>query len=247
MWGWSARSRTRMRGKTNSTGARGAAHGALEALQETRAVCARKRRRAAGLLAGAAQIGHQIARSQRHADAAFVEDLALRRHGLTAGGDTAGRERDIGGNDDAARHGTLGDPVVGLVEPLVHDDEGYLRITRHADAAIGNQKNLRNMARSHAVALVLHRAGIGVDEQGRAVRPAHAPGRSCVVKRPRDSMQSSVSGGLMKSSWRQSRAVKLPSAIAASSSRSSLSKLICASRGTSVLIWKGPDMPSGKS
>ena len=142
---------------------------------------------------------HQIARSQRHAVRLSSRISPFGVIGLTAGADAAGRERDIGGDDDTARHSAARRsshrpcrvPHRRMIKAICGSRGTPMR-------PIGNQINLRTMARSHAVAFVLHRAGIGIDEEGRAARFAHKPGLKGVAKRPRASMQSSVSGGLMK-------------------------------------------------
>ena len=76
--------------------------------------------------------------------------------------------------NDAARRGTLGDPVIRLVQPLGHHHALDLRIARRGDHAVRDEPHLRPVARGDAVALVLHRTGISVDIECDRRGPGHA-------------------------------------------------------------------------
>ena len=91
-------------------------HGQIERLEEAGAVARGERPGSARHRACRSQIGHEVARGERHADRGFGERLAVRRNRHRAGPHAAMGERHVGGDDDAAGAGPLGDPVVGRVE-----------------------------------------------------------------------------------------------------------------------------------
>ena len=82
--------------------------------------------------------------------------------------DAAAGERHVGGDDDVAGRGVLDDPVVGDVGALRHDDRLDHRIARGAEAAVGDEGDDEVAAAGDAEDFVLHRAGVGIDEDLRA-------------------------------------------------------------------------------
>ena len=88
---------------------------------------------AAGDFAGRAQIGHQVADRERHADRCFRERLAVRRDHLGARLDAAARQRNIRGDDDIAFAGALRNPVIGGIHAGTGRDALDHRILRHPD------------------------------------------------------------------------------------------------------------------
>ena len=141
------------------------ADGAVELGEEGGAVARRERRRAAAHhLAGLAQIGHQVAHGERHADRSVGERAAVGRDHLGAGLDAAARQRNVVGNDDGAGVGARGDPVVGRIEAGADRDALDHGIARHLDRAVGDHPDAQPMPLGDAIDFLLHRAGIGIDQ-----------------------------------------------------------------------------------
>ena len=127
----------------------------------------------AGDFAGRAQIGHQIAHRQRHADRLFGERLAVRRDHLGAGFHAAAGERDVRGDDDIALAGALRDPVVGGIHAGPRSDALDQRILRHADEIARDHADRQAVPDRDAIDLVLHRAGVGIDIDAGGVQFRH--------------------------------------------------------------------------
>ncbi len=72
-------------------------------------------------------------------------------------------KRNIGGDDDIAFAGALGDPVVGGVHPGTRRDALDQRILRHPDEIARDHADGQAVARGDAVDFVFDRAGVGVD------------------------------------------------------------------------------------
>jgi hypothetical protein len=134
----------------------------VERRQELRAITRRKWLRSAGDFAGAAQLVQQIAGGERHADRILVEGFTVRRNHGGTGLDAAARQRHIGGDDNVARAGAPGDPVVGGIHAGAYHHALNPRLARHRDRAIGDHIDLQPVSLSDAVDLRLHRAGVGV-------------------------------------------------------------------------------------
>src|SRR5690606_15837938 len=81
-------------------------------------------------------------------------------------------EQDVGGDHHRLRGGTLGDPVVGGVEPATHHHALHKRADRHAERAVADHADRRRFACGDPVDFLLHRAGVGVDENAQR---CHAP------------------------------------------------------------------------
>src|SRR5665213_4527029 len=116
----------------------GAADGLVERRQESRAVARGERSGAAGHFAGGAQIGHQVANRQRHADRLLRERLAVWRNHLAACPYTAACQRDIGGNDDIAFAGALRNPVIGSLHAGTRRDALDQRVPRYPNEIVGD-------------------------------------------------------------------------------------------------------------
>ena len=105
----------------------------------------------------------------------------------------AGGERHVGGHHDRALGGALRDVIVGRIHAGGYDDPFDQRaasrsgarfcvrppankiFARYRDRAVAHHHDLDAMALSHAIDLLLHRTGIGVDEDGDGVvRGAHS-------------------------------------------------------------------------
>ena len=149
-------------------GAREPRERGVEPGQEARAVLRRERLRAGRDLARAAQVAHQVAGGERHADRVLGERLAVRRDRLGARLHRACRERHVGGDHDVAALRAFGDVVVGLVHAGAdHDALDEVR-ARHRDRRIRHDDDLQRRAAQHeslghAIDLLLHRAGVGID------------------------------------------------------------------------------------
>jgi hypothetical protein len=146
-------------------------HRLIERREKIRAVAWRKRPRPAGDGAGAAQRIHQIARRERHADRVFGEWLAVRRQHDRAFLHAAARQGHVGGDDDVAAAGAFCNPVVGLIHAAADHDALHYLISRDRNRAVADDEDferraLERMPLGHAIHLLLHRAGIGVDVNG---------------------------------------------------------------------------------
>ncbi len=148
-------------------------HRRIQRLKKRAPVLRRKGLRPACRLARRAQTVHQIARRQRHADALGRERAAIGAEGFGTRLHRAIRERHIVCNDDGPRPRALGDPVVGDIHPRRHDHALDQLVPRHIDEAVGDHEHFEAVARCDAVDLVLHRTGIGIDENDD--RFAHGP------------------------------------------------------------------------
>ena len=138
-------------------------HCFVERREEARAVAGGEGLGAAGDLAHGAQVLHQVAGGQRHADGGFGEGLAAGADDLGARLHAAAGQRDVRGDDDSARRRPLGDPVIRRVKAAVDDDALDHRRLRHQHEAVGHHPDLQAIAAGDTVDLVLHRAGIGID------------------------------------------------------------------------------------
>src|SRR5262245_22677177 len=93
----------------------------IELGKKTRAVLRRHRRRTAGDGAHLPQVAHQIPHRQRLADVVFGQRIALRAEDASALRQAARGEWNISSNNDVARTGLVGDPVVNLAECSLDD------------------------------------------------------------------------------------------------------------------------------
>jgi hypothetical protein len=140
-----------------------AANGLIERRQDCRAVARRKRARAAGDFAAGAQIGHQVAHRQRHADGLFRERLAVGSDDIRARLDAACCKRDVGSDDDIAFLHPFRNPVVRGIHAAARGNPLDQRMVGHADEIARYHADRKAMALGDAINLVLHRAGIGID------------------------------------------------------------------------------------
>jgi len=77
-------------------------------------------------------------------------------------------ERNVGGDDDGPFGGTLHDVVVGLVGTGRDQCALDERRLRNGDRAVADDKDLQSVPFGDAIDFLLHRAGVGVDQdQGR--------------------------------------------------------------------------------
>jgi hypothetical protein len=119
---------------------------------------------AAGDFAERAQVLHQLTLRQGCTDRRCGERFAIGAECEAASLQCAAGEGDVVGDDDVARLHALRDPVVCHIRTGF--DDGELGVRRHANEGIGY--NLHGAARTARdfVNLLLHRTGIGVDEDG---------------------------------------------------------------------------------
>ena len=82
---------------------------------------------------------------------------------LGAGFDAAAGQRDVGGDDDIAFAGALGDPVVGGIHSGTRRDPLDQGIGRHPDEIAGHHADRQAMPGGNAVDFVFDRTGVGVD------------------------------------------------------------------------------------
>ena len=75
----------------------------------------------------------------------------------------AAGQRNVGGDDNRARPGAGGDPVVGGVRRRAGGDALNPGIVGHADEALRHDAHRKPVAGGDAIHLLLHRAGIGID------------------------------------------------------------------------------------
>src|ERR1700730_210241 len=129
-----------------------AADGLIERGQECRAVARRKGFRPAGDFARGAQVCHQVAHRQGHADRLFGEGFSVRRDHFGACLHAAACQRNIRGDHDIALAGAFRDPADW--EPVSDGDAVDLVLYR---AGIGVDKNTGGMGSGcHAARVVLH-------------------------------------------------------------------------------------------
>ena len=122
-------------------------------------------RRPAGDGPALPQLVQQVAQGQRRADVVLGERVALGVEDAGLLRQAAGGQRDVGRDDDVARPGLLGDPVVGRAEARAHDQLDQ-RVGRHPQRGVGHDRDAHRVAAGDAVDLVLDRAGVGVDVDG---------------------------------------------------------------------------------
>ena len=116
-------------------------HGVVEGAEEIGAVARAEGLGARGRLSCLAQMVHQVARRQRHADRVRGKALAGRGEDVGAGFDAAARQRNVRRDDDRARAGPFGDPVVRRVRPGRDDDPFDIRRARDQDRAVGDDEH----------------------------------------------------------------------------------------------------------
>ena len=73
-------------------------------------------------------------------------------------------EQDVGGDHDVAGARRLGDPVVGGVEAVAHHHPLDQRMIGDADPAVADYLTPPPVPPRDPVNLVLHRAGVGIDQ-----------------------------------------------------------------------------------
>ncbi len=71
-------------------------------------------------------------------------------------------QRDIGGDDDVVGLDVIDDPVVGCVEPIVHDFEGEPFLIRGSHPRVGDQGHVETIPSGDAVDLLFDRTRIGI-------------------------------------------------------------------------------------
>ena len=72
----------------------------------------------------------------------------------------------VGGDHHVTAAAPPGDPVIGGVGAPVDHDQCHGGILRRADPVVRNDVDWHRISPSDAVDFLLHRAGIGVDEEG---------------------------------------------------------------------------------
>ena len=97
---------------------------------------------------------------------ASVNGLPVGPIDARAGLQAARGQRDVGGDDDVALAGTLGDPVVGGVRAVGDDHALDQRPLGQAHQAVRHEVDDEPVPLGHAHGLVLHGAGVGVDVEG---------------------------------------------------------------------------------
>ena len=80
-----------------------------------------------------------------------------------AGLQTGVGQRQVGGHDDISGPALFGDPAVGHVRAVGHEDMPHQGVLRRAQPAISDQDHLYQVAGGHPFGLGLHRAGVGID------------------------------------------------------------------------------------
>ena len=115
-------------------------------------------------LSGRAQVVHQVARRQRHADRAFAKALSVRRDDVGARFHASACQRNVRRDDDCVWPGPLGDPVVRGVCARPDDDPLNLQRPRDHERAVCDNENCQPLASRDAIDLILHRTGVGVDK-----------------------------------------------------------------------------------
>ena len=85
---------------------------------------------------GGAQIGHQIAGRKADADIGLGENLAVMLDDLRTCGDAFGCQGDVAGYNHVAFDGAFGDPHIGDIRAVGHDDGFDQRMRVGADAAV---------------------------------------------------------------------------------------------------------------
>src|ERR1700730_1531704 len=141
-----------------------AADGLIERGQECRAVARRKGFRPAGDFARGAQVCHQVAHRQGHADRLFGEGFSVRRDHFGACLHAAACQRNIRGDHDIALAGAFRDPVIGRIHARTGGDALDQRILRHTDEISRDHADWEPVSDGDVVYLALYRAGIGVDK-----------------------------------------------------------------------------------
>src|SRR3954453_123050 len=94
----------------------------VESGEEGRAVAGGEGLGAAGHVAHGAQVFHEVAGCERHADGGFGKRLAGGADHLGAGLDAAAREGNVGGDHDGAGAGPFGDPIIRRIEARADHD-----------------------------------------------------------------------------------------------------------------------------
>ena len=79
-------------------------------------------------------------------------------------------EQDVAGDHHRLRVGLLRDPVVGGVELVRHQHPLDQRMVGHADARVADHPHRHLAAQGDSIDLVLHRAGVGVDQDSNQAR-----------------------------------------------------------------------------
>ena len=136
----------------------------VERLQKAGAIDFGERRRTANGSSVGAQIGHDGAGGDGAADAARRERLAIIADHPRACLQTAVGEQYVSGHHDRVRPCPLRDPVVGRIEAVADHHPVHQRMSRNANRAVADDRDRHFMAKGDAVDFVLHRTGIGVDE-----------------------------------------------------------------------------------
>ncbi len=73
-------------------------------------------------------------------------------------------EKDVGSDDDTVRGGALGDPVVSFVKAIADDHAFDEWVSENAERRVTDNFYQYGVAQRDFVNLVLHRAGIGINE-----------------------------------------------------------------------------------
>ncbi|MNR12323.1 hypothetical protein D3C85_1286730 [compost metagenome] len=92
--------------------------------------------------------------------------MPVRLQRLGPGLQAAVGQGDVCGDDDVAGDGALGDPVVGHVGAGVDHHLFDQGLARDIDPGVRHYEDLEAVAAGHAIDLLLHGAGVGVDVEG---------------------------------------------------------------------------------
>src|SRR3954468_11897128 len=143
----------------------------VELVREALAIGVVERRRAAGALAGAAQLIEVIAQREALLDVLRGIELAARIERVRALGDHVGGERNVGGDHEIARRALAHDVAVRDVDAMRHLQRADVRRRRRAQELVRHQRerNLRALRRAVENVLDDRRTRVGVDPD------VHAP------------------------------------------------------------------------
>jgi glycosyltransferase involved in cell wall biosynthesis len=146
---------------------------------------------AAGAVHPGAKVGHDRPGRDRRSDRRGGEELAVGPDHGRSGLQAAVGKQYVSSDHDRSRPGPFGDPVVRRVEAGPDDHPLDERMRRHPKMRVADDLHFGPVAESDLVDLLLHRAGVGVDEdEGRV-----AHGRSAVSPRPARSAAAPRRGG----------------------------------------------------
>lgn len=134
----------------------------VELLEEAGAVFVGEGGGAAGHEAVFAELGGDFAVGKCAADGVFGEEVAFGVEYAGAFFEALRGEGNVGGDDDVAGGGALGDPVVGFVEAVAHQDEFDAGVVGGAHPGVCHEGDGDGVAFCNAVGFVFDGAGICV-------------------------------------------------------------------------------------